>query len=85
MQAIRELRREKHVAVVGQDCIPEALEEMRNPESPLVASISHQAQNYGPILIRLGLAILSGQRVPPYNYIEHKLVTAAATRNLVHS
>ena len=85
VQAIRELRREKHVAVVGQDCIPEALEEMSNPGSPLIASVSHQAQSYGPLLIHLGLAILSGQRVSPYNYVEHKLVTAAATRNVVRS
>ena len=81
VQAVRELKREKHAAIVGQDCIAEALEEMREPDSPLIASVSHEASSYGPKLILLGLAILSGQRVAPYNYVEHKLVTAESIRN----
>src|SRR4029077_6693841 len=72
VRAIRELKWEKYAAVVGQDCISDALEEMRLVGSPLIGSISHEAQTYGPRLIHLGLAILSGQRVPPYNYVEHK-------------
>ena len=39
-----------------------------------------QAHTYGPRLIHLGLAILSGQTVPPYNYVEHKLVPAVTAR-----
>ena len=80
VEAVRQLKREKHVAIVGQDCIPEALEEMRKVGSPLIASVSHEAQSYGPRLMQLGLAILSGQRVPPYNYVEHRLVTAPSLR-----
>ena len=80
MQAVREARREKYVAIVGQDCIPEALEEMGEEDSPLIGSVSHEAQTYGPRLIHLGLAILGGQRVAPYNYVEHKLVTASQAR-----
>ena len=75
VQAVKELKREKHAAIVGQDCIQEALDEMSRPRSPLVGSVSHQASSYGPRLIQLGLALLSGQRVSPYNYVEHKLVT----------
>jgi ribose transport system substrate-binding protein len=82
VQAVRELKRERQVAVVGQDCIPEALQEMERPDSPLIASVSHEAHTYGPRLIHLGLAILSGQRVAPYNYVEHKLVTASEARQL---
>ena len=81
VRAIREMNWEKHAAVTGHDCIPEALREMALPDSPLIASVSHEAHTYGPRLIHLGLAILSGQRVPPYNYVEHKLVTAASVRN----
>ena len=80
VQAVRELKREKHVAIVGQDCITEALEEMTSPTSPLIGSVSHEAQSYGPRLIHLGLALLGGQRVPPYNYVEHKLVFASSIR-----
>ena len=78
LQAVRELKREKDVAIVGQDCINEALEEMKTPGTPYIASVSHEAGNYGPRLIQLGLGILNGQTVPPYNYIAHKLVTAAS-------
>ena len=81
VQAVKELRREKQVAIVGQDCIPEALEEMTRPNSPLIGSVSHEAQNYGPNLIHLGLSLLAGKRVAPYSYIEHKLVTANSVRN----
>lgn len=85
VSAARELKREKHVAIVGQDCIPEALEEMSRPHSCLIGSVSHEAQSYGPRLIQLGLALLSGQRVAPYNYVEHKLVTGSWVGQVRHS
>jgi ribose transport system substrate-binding protein len=77
VQAVRELKREKYVAIVGQDCIPEALEEIASAASPLIGSVSHEAQSYGPMLISLGLSLLSGHRVAPYNYVEHKLVVGS--------
>ncbi len=76
LEAVRELKRGKQVAIVGQDCIPEAMEEMRKPGSPLIGSVSHEAQEYGPKLIELGLGLLRGRSVPPYNYIVHKTVTS---------
>jgi ribose transport system substrate-binding protein len=82
LQAVRELKHEKDVAIVGQDCIDEALEEMRTPGSPFVASVSHEVSSYGPGLIHLGMALLNGQTVPPYNFVKHKLITASSlTRN----
>lgn len=80
LEAVRSLKREKHVAIVGQDCIQEAIDEMRRPESPWIGSVSHEAGSYGPQLIHLGLAILRGLTVLPYNYVEHKLVTAESLR-----
>ncbi len=53
-------QREKNVAIVGQDGIPEVLDEMKKPFSPIIGSISHQVQTYGPRLIQLGVAILRG-------------------------
>jgi ribose transport system substrate-binding protein len=75
LDAVRGRKRERHVAIVGQDCIAEAMEEMRQQGSPMIGSVSHEASSYGPNLINLGLSILRGQTVPPYNYIEHKMVT----------
>ncbi len=75
-RAVRDLGREQHVAIVGQDCIDEALEEMAITNSPLIGSISHEAHMYGQRLIHIGLAMLGGQSVPPYNYVEYKVVEA---------
>lgn len=75
LQVIRELEREKQVAIAGQDCIPEVLEELRQKKSPLIGSISHEAHTYGPRLIQLGVTLLRGQTVPPYNYVQHRLIT----------
>jgi ribose transport system substrate-binding protein len=48
---------------------------MRRRSTPLIASVSHETSTYGPALMNLGLALLRGQTVPPYNYVAHRLVT----------
>jgi ribose transport system substrate-binding protein len=75
VDAIREQKRERHVAIVGQDCIAEAVQEMRRNRSPMIGSVSHETSAYGPSLIHLGLSLLRGQTVPPYNYVVHRMVT----------
>jgi len=32
-------------------------------------------ETYGPRLIQLGIALLRGNIVPPYNYVRHRAVT----------
>jgi ribose transport system substrate-binding protein len=81
LQAVRELQQGQTVAIAGQDCIAEALEEMKKPGSPLVASIEHFAESYGERLVALGLNILRGQAVPPYNFTEHKILTHESLRD----
>jgi len=78
LDAVRDRKREKHVAIVGQDCIAEAVAEMIKASSPLIGSVSHEAGSYGPALVHLGLSILRGQTVAPYNYVAHKMVTPAS-------
>jgi len=78
LQAVQELKRGKQVVIVGQDCIPEAVEEMRTPGSPLIGSVSHEVHEYGPRIIELGLGLLRGRSVPPYNYVIHKMVSGAS-------
>jgi len=75
LDAVREAGQEGNFAIVGQDCIPEVLEEMRNGASAIVGSISHEPETYGPRLIQLGISILRGYTVPPYNYVHHRAVT----------
>jgi ribose transport system substrate-binding protein len=83
LEAVRQLNRDKDVAIVGQDCLPEALEEMATPKSPLIGSVSHEAETYGPCLIQLGLALIQGELIPPYNYVHHRLVTSESLNSLL--
>jgi len=75
LDAVREAGQEANFAIVGQDCVPEVLEEMHRKSSAIVGSISHEAETYGPRLIQLGISILRGYTVPPYNYVHHRAVT----------
>jgi ribose transport system substrate-binding protein len=75
LDAARELNCESDLAIVGQDCIPEVVEEMLKGSSALIGSISHDVETYGPRLIQLGIALLRGNIVPPYNYVRHHAVT----------
>ena len=75
LDAARELGCEADLAIAGQDCIPEALEEIRTGKSALVGSVSHEVETYGPRLIQLGIALLRGNIIPPYNYVPHRGVT----------
>jgi len=75
LDAARETGWESDFAIAGQDCIPEVLDEMRSGKSAIIGSISHEAESYGPRLIQLGIALLRGYTVPPYNYVRHRIVT----------
>src|SRR5215469_1696263 len=75
LEAARQADREQEFAIAGQDCIPEVLDEMRSGKSAIIGSISHGAETYGPRLIQLGIALLRGHIVPPYNYVRHHVVT----------
>ncbi len=73
--AVRERRRMRQVAVVGQDCIADAMAEMKRSDSPLIGTISHEIATYGPGLMHLALELLRGQAVQPYNYVTHRVVS----------
>jgi ribose transport system substrate-binding protein len=75
LDAVRKAGVEPQFAIVGQDCIPEVMEEMRKGTGAIVGSISHEPETYGPRLIQLGISILRGYTVPPYNYVHHRAVT----------
>jgi ribose transport system substrate-binding protein len=75
VDAVEDHKREKHVAIVGQDCISDAIAEMRKDKSPLIGLVSRDVSSYGPRLINLGMSLLHGQTVPPYNYAACRFVT----------
>lgn len=76
VRAVRESKKQREVAIAGQDGIPEALEEMKKRGTPLVTSVSHEVGTYGARLMQIGLALVRGQWVAPYHYVGHKLVIA---------
>jgi ribose transport system substrate-binding protein len=80
LQAVEELKRGKQVVIVGQDCIPEVVDEMRKPGSPIIGSVSHEVSEYGPRIIELGLGLLRGRSVAPYNYVIHRMVSSESLR-----
>ncbi len=82
LDAARAAGREHDLAIVGQDCIPEVIAEMKSGESAVIGSVSHEVETYGPRLIQLGIALLRGHTVPPYNYVRHRAVTAESLRTV---
>lgn len=75
LDVVRVAGREQDFAIVGQDCIPEVLREMSSAKTAIIGSVSHAVDTYGPRLIQLGVALLRGHIVPPYNYVKHFAVT----------
>ena len=56
---------------------------MTKPNSPFIGSVSHEVNTYGARLIQLGLAIIKGDRIPPYNYVNHRLISAESALSSV--
>jgi ribose transport system substrate-binding protein len=75
VRAFQEAGRAEQCAVVGQNAEPDARIELRQPKSPLVASVGYFPERYGDALIRLALDILSGKAVPPAVFIKHQVIT----------
>jgi len=78
VRAAKQHKRQRRIAIVGHDCIPAALAEMKLDGTPLVASVSREMHTYGPRLMQLGRALVRGQYIAPYHYVNHKLVRAEA-------
>jgi ribose transport system substrate-binding protein len=75
VRAFQEAGRAERCAVVGQNAEPDARTELRQPKTPLVASVGYFPERYGDALIRLALDILSGKAVPPAVFIKHQVIT----------
>jgi len=75
VRAFQEAGRADCCAVVGQNAEPDARTELRQPRTPLVASVGYFPERYGEALIRLALDILGGRAVPPAVFIKHQVIT----------
>ncbi len=81
-RAFQEAGRAGTCAIVGQNAEPDARAELREPRTPLIASVGFFPERYGDGLIRLALDILAHRRTPPALFIRHQLIT---TENVDHS
>jgi ribose transport system substrate-binding protein len=74
-RAFQEAGRTATCAIVGQNAEPDARLELREPRTPLVASVGYFPEKYGDGLIRLALDLLARKPVPPAVFVRHQLVT----------
>ena len=74
-RAFQEAGRATTCAIAGQNAEPDARAELREPHSPLVATVGYFPERYGEGLIRLALDILAHRPVPPAVFVKHQLIT----------
>jgi ribose transport system substrate-binding protein len=74
LEAVREARRERDVAIVGHNAMQEGRNEIRKPESPFIASVAYFPERYGDKLVRLACAMVDGEQVPPAAYTDHVVI-----------
>ncbi|HEY6551762.1 MAG TPA: substrate-binding domain-containing protein [Vicinamibacteria bacterium] len=74
-RAFQEAGRAGTCAIVGQNAEPDARAELREPRTPLIASVGYFPEKYGDGLIRLALDILARRAVPPALFVRHHLIT----------
>ncbi len=75
LRAFEECGCTSYCAVMGQNAIPEALDEMRRPDSRLIGSIAYFPERYGLELIPLAIGLAAGKTAPPAVFTKHRLVT----------
>jgi ribose transport system substrate-binding protein len=74
-RAFQEAGRADTCAVVGQNAEPDARAELREPRTPLIASVGYFPEQYGDGLIKLAIEILTKKPVPPAEFVHHQVIT----------
>ena len=74
-RAFQEAGRAANCAIVGQNAEPDARAELRQSNTPLIASVGYFPERYGDGLIRLALDILGRRAVPPAVFTRHQIIT----------
>lgn len=74
-RAFQEAGRADACAIVGQNAEPDARAELRQPRTPLIASVGYFPERYGDGLIKLAIDILTKKAVPPAVFVHHHVIT----------
>jgi len=75
LRAFEEAGRSHLCAVMGQNAIRAAREELRCQSTRLIGSVAYFPERYGEELIPLALAILRKESVPSSVFVKHELIT----------
>ncbi|HEX3880159.1 MAG TPA: substrate-binding domain-containing protein [Bryobacteraceae bacterium] len=75
LRAFEEAGAGRLCAVVGQNAIREARNELRRPGTRLVGTVAYFPERYGDELIPLALNILEHKAAPPATFVKHQLLT----------
>jgi ribose transport system substrate-binding protein len=75
LRAFEEAGAGRLCAVIGQNAIHEARNELRRPGTRLIGTVAYFPERYGDELIALALSILEHKPVPPATFVKHQLLT----------
>jgi len=75
LRAFEEAGRSHLAAVIGQNAIKEAREELRRPDTRLIGTVAYFPERYGEELIPLAVSILQKKPVPSTVFLKHPLIT----------
>jgi ribose transport system substrate-binding protein len=75
-RAFQEAGRAETCGIVGNNAEPDARAELREPRTPLIASVAFFPERYGDGLIRLASDILGGRQTPPAVFVRHQVITS---------
>jgi ribose transport system substrate-binding protein len=76
-RACQEAGRADTCAIVGHNGEPDARAELREPRTPLVASVGFFPERYGDGVLKLALDILAHRPAPPAAFVHHQIITPA--------
>lgn len=76
LRAFEESGRAHLCAVMGQNAIRDARDELRRPGTPLIGSVGYFPERYGEELIPYALSILHRKPVPSTVFVNHQLITS---------
>ncbi len=82
LRAFEEAGGGKHCAVVGQNAIRDARDELRRPGTRLVGTVAYFPERYGDELVPLAIRILQKKPVPAAVFVKHQLITPQNVRLL---
>ena len=77
LRAFEEAGTPTNCAVMGQNGVAEACDELRRKGSRLVGTVAYFPECYGNELVPLALKLVAGEPTPPAVLVKHQLITAA--------